>query len=116
MTHPGVGNPDIIEPAGPVDEQVGVLGAWSDGALKGCVVNFACHATTGPGGISADYIHYLEQAIRGVFGEDVIVVFVAGTAGDVTQVDNRTPYQIQQFGERASRLVGGTVEPPRLKC
>ena len=109
MTHPGVGNPDIIEPAGPVDEQVGVLGAWSDGALKGCVVNFACHATTGPGGISADYIHYLEQAIRGVFGEEVIVVFVAGTAGDVTQVDNRTPYQIQQFGERASRLVGGTV-------
>lgn len=109
MTHPGVGNPDIIEPAGPTDPQVGVLGAWHEGKLIGCVVNFACHATTGPGGISADYVYYLENTIRGAFGDDVIVVFVAGMAGDVTQVNNQTPYNITQFGERASRLVGGTV-------
>lgn len=109
MTHPGVGNPDIIEPAGPTDPQVGVLGAWQDGKLVGCIVNFACHATTGPGGISADYVYYLENAIRGVYGDEVVVVFVAGTAGDVTQVNNRTPYAITQFGERAARFVGGTV-------
>ena len=49
-THPGQGNPDIVEPAGPVDPTVGVIGAWdADGKLIGAIVNFACHATTGAG-------------------------------------------------------------------
>lgn len=108
MTHPGVGNPEIIEPAGPVDPQVGVLGFWTEtGELRGCVVNFACHCTTGPGGISADYVYYIERTIRGLYGDKVVVVFVPGMAGDVTQVNNQTPYQIKQFGEVSARFVGG---------
>ncbi len=100
MTHPGQGNPDILEPAGPTDPQVGVVGAWNEeGKFLGCIVNFCCHATTGPGGISADYIHYVEKTIRGLLGDDAIVVFVPGMAGDVTQVDNRSPFAIKQFGE-----------------
>ncbi len=92
-THPGQGNPDIVEPAGPTDPDVGVIGAWNEqGKMLGCIVNFACHATTSPGGISANYIYYLEQVIRGTFGQDVIVVFLPGTSGDVTQVDNLNPY------------------------
>jgi neutral ceramidase len=116
MTHPGQGNPDIIKPAGPTDPQVGVIGAWSaDGKLLGCIVNFACHATTGPGGISADYVYYIEKTIRGLMGDDAVVVFVPGMAGDVTQVDNRSPYQIKQFGEVSSRFVGGRVGAEALK-
>ena len=116
MTHPGQGNPDILEPAGPIDPQVGVLGAWSaDGKLLGCVVNFACHGTTGPGGISADWIYYLEKTIRGLMGEQAIVVFLPGMSGDVTQVDNRSPYQIKQFGEVSGRYVGGRVGAEALK-
>lgn len=108
MTHPGVGNPEIVEPAGPIDPQVGVLGFWDDtGSLLGCVVNFACHCTTGPGGISADYVYYIERTIRGLYGDKIIVVFVPGMAGDVTQVNNQTPYQIKQFGEVSARFVGG---------
>ncbi len=92
-THPGQGNPEIVKPAGPVDPDVGVIGAWNEeGQLMGCVVNFACHATTSPGGVSANYIYYLEKAIRGMFGPDVVVVFLPGTSGDVTQVDNLSPY------------------------
>ena len=110
MTHPGQGNPAIIEPAGPTDPQVGVLGVWNPaGKLLGCIVNFACHATTGPGGISADYIHYLEKTIRGVMGDQAVVVFLPGAAGDVTQVNNRSPYQIKQFGEVSARFVGGRI-------
>ncbi|WP_337175005.1 hypothetical protein [Paludisphaera sp.] len=117
MTHPGVGNPDIVEPAGPVDPQVGVLAAWDEsGKFLGCVVNFACHCTTGPGGISADYVYYIEKTIRGLMGDDSTVVFVPGMAGDVTQVDNRLPFQAPQFGEVSARFVGGTVGAEACKA
>ncbi len=116
MTHPGQGNPDIQEPAGPTDPQVGVLGAWDlEGKFLGCVVNFCCHATTGPGGISADYIYYIEKTIRGLLGQEAVVVFVPGMAGDVTQVNNRSPFQIKQSGEVAARFVGGRVGAEALK-
>ena len=100
ITHPGQGNPDIVEPAGPTDPEVGVIGVWDEkGKLLGCVVNFACHATTSPGGISANYIYYLEKVIQGYYGKDAVVVFLNGASGDMTQVDNRSPYQYPD-GER----------------
>jgi hypothetical protein len=116
-THPGQGNPDIIEPAGPIDPEVGVIGAWDakDGKLLGCIVNYACHATTGPGGISADWIYYLERTIRGTWGGDAVVVFLQGACGDITQVDNRCPYDIKQSGEAISRVVGGRVGAEAVK-
>ena len=117
MTHPGQGNPDIIEPAGPIDPQVGVIGAWDlAGKFLGCVVSFSCHATTGPGGISADYVYYIEKTIRGLMGEDSVVVFMPGMSGDVTQVDNRSRYQIKQSGEVSARFVGGRVGAERSRC
>jgi hypothetical protein len=115
VTHPGQGNPDILEPAGPVDPEVGVVGAWNEKQrLIGCVVNFSCHATTNPGGISANYIYYLEKAIRGFFGNEVVVVFLAGASGDVTQVDNRSPYQYPS-AQRWAELVGGRVGAEAVK-
>lgn len=118
ITHPGLGNPDIVEPAGPVDPDVGVVGAWDakrPDALLGCVVNFACHATTNPGpGASANYIYYLEKAIQGYYGKDCVVVFLAGASGDITQVDNRSPYQNPQ-GDRWAQLVGGRVGAEAMK-
>ena len=110
VTHPGQGNPDIVDVAGPTDPEVGVIGAWNkDGQLLGCIVNFCCHATTNPGGISANYIYYLERAVRGVLGaENAVVVFLPGTSGDVTQVDNRSPYA-RPGAEAWAQLVGGRV-------
>jgi hypothetical protein len=115
FTHPGQGNPDILEPAGPTDPEVGVIGVWNEqGKMTGCIVNFACHATTSPGGISANYIYYLEQVVRGAFGPDVVVVFVPGTSGDVTQVDNLSPV-LHPAGEDWARLVGGRVGAEAVK-
>lgn len=114
-THPRPGNPGIIEPAGPVDPEVGVIGAWdAEGNLTGCIVNYSCHATTSPGGISASYIYFLEQVIRGVFGDDVVVVFLAGASGDVTQVDNLTQHQNPKPRQWA-RLVGGSIGAEAVK-
>ena len=115
FTHPRQGNPDIIEPAGPVDPEVGVIGCWDEsGELVGCVVNFVCHATTSPGGASANYIYYLEQVIRGVFGEQVVVVFLAGASADVTQVDNRSEF-VNPQREQWARIVGGSIGAEALK-
>ncbi|QDU10125.1 hypothetical protein [Gimesia aquarii] len=115
FTHPRPGNPDIVKPAGPVDPEVGVIGVWDEqGELKGCIVNFVCHATTNPGGISANYIYYVEQVIRGVFGKDVIVVFLAGASGDVTQVDNLSKFQ-RRPSEESARFVGGRVGAEAVK-
>lgn len=114
-THPGKGNPDIVEPAGPIDPEVGVIGAWNkQGKLTGCVVNYACHATCNPGGISANWIYYLEQTIRGAFGPDVVVVFLQGACGDVTQVDNLDPH-VNPGPEDWARLVGGRVGAEAVK-
>ncbi len=117
VTHPGLGNPEIVEPAGPVDPDVGVVGAWDakdPNKLLGCIVNFACHATTSPVGISANYIHYLEKVIQGYYGKDCVVVFLAGASGDITQVDNRSPFKYPD-GERWAQVVGGKVGAEALK-
>lgn len=114
-THPGKCNPDIVKPAGPTDPEVGVIGAWdSEGKFLGCVVNFACHGTTSPGGTSADWIYYLEKTIRSVTGDQAIVVFLNGACGDITQVNNLSPYNID-FGERAARFVGTRVGAEAVK-
>jgi hypothetical protein len=117
VTHPGLGNPQTIEPAGPVDPEVGVVGVWDamePGRLLGCIVNFACHATTSPNGASANYVYYLEKAIQGYFGKDCVVVFLAGASGDITQVDNRSEFQ-HPGGERWAQLVGGRVGAEAVK-
>ena len=115
-THPRPGNPDIVEPAGPIDPEVGVVGAWDrHGRLQGCIVNFACHATAGPSGISANWIYWMERVVRGAFGSDVVVVFTAGANGDVTQVDNLSPYR-HPSGAEAQRFVGGRVGAEAVKA
>jgi neutral ceramidase len=114
-THPGQLNPDILEPAGPTDPEVGVLGVWDEkGKCLGCVVNYACHATCNPGGISANWIYYLEQTIRGAMGPQCVVVFLQGACGDVTQVDNRNPL-VNLAGEDWARFVGGRIGAEAVK-
>lgn len=114
-THPGKGNPDIVETAGPIDPEVGVIGAWDPtGRFLGCVVNYACHGTTGTGGASADWIYYLEQTIQRVMGKDAGVVFLNGACGDVTQVDNLNP-RARESGEPVARRVGQSVGAEALK-
>jgi len=89
-THPGRMNPDIIKPAGPIDPQVGVIGAWrQDGSLIGCLLNYSCHGTTYSGHLAhADWYHYAEETLQKLFGEQCGVVLLNGPCGDVTQVNN----------------------------
>lgn len=115
FTHAGKGNPDAVDYAGPIDPQVGVIGVWSSPSnLVGCIVNYACHATTPAAGISANWIYDLERTIRGVFGSNVVVVYLQGACGDITQVNNLDAH-VELSGERGSQLVGGRVGAEAVK-
>lgn len=115
-THPGKMNPDIVEAAGPIDPDVGVIAVENtQGQLLGCIVNYALHGTTMGGSlISADWPYYLRETIRGGIGSDIGVVFINGACGDVTQVDNRSP-RPSEFGEAWARRAGMTVGAEALK-
>ncbi len=114
-SHARPGNPDILGYAGPVDPEVSTIGAWTkDGKPLGVIVNFACHATTGPGAFSANWIYFLEKTVRGGLGADVPVVFLQGCCGDITQVDNLDPFAPKSADWHAQNI-GGTVGTEALK-
>ena len=115
FSHPGKGNPDNVNFAGPTDPEVGVIGVWDpDGRLLGCVVNFSCHATTNGPWITANWIHYMEKAIQGYYGTDAKVVFLQGMSGDVTQVNN-LDLAANPDGDAWAQFVGGRVGAEALK-
>jgi hypothetical protein len=115
FSHPGKGNPDNVEFAGPVDPEVGVIGYWNpEGKLVGCVVNFSCHATASGPWVGANWIYYLERAIQGFYGPETKVVFLQGACGDVTQVNNLDPHANPE-SDAWSQFVGGRVGAEAVK-
>jgi len=88
--NPGVLNPDIVHPAGPIDPQVPFMFFRSidgDNAIA-AMVNFALHLdTTGGTEYAADYPYYIEQSLRETFGEDFVLLFGTGTCGDINHID-----------------------------
>jgi len=88
--NPGVLNPDIVRPAGPIDPEVGVVffrEPDGDRAIA-AMINFACHLDTVGGTLySADYPFYLEQSLRETFGEKLVALFGTGTCGDINHID-----------------------------
>lgn len=114
-TLPGAANPDILDYAGPIDPQVGVIGAWDrTGKLVGSIVNFLCHATTNPGGISANWIYYLERTIQGGLATRAPVLFLAGACGDIGQVDSKSQDE-NRTGEDWAKFIGGRVGAEAVK-
>jgi len=99
-------NLDIMEPAGPIDPEVGVVGAWRpNGSLIGCLLNFACHGTCRSGDMThGDWFFHVEETVRGTLGNDVGVVTLNGAAGDLTQVDNRSASR--DFGDDICHILG----------
>lgn len=105
-TNPGVGNPDVIQPAGPTDPEVPFLSVRSlDGRPIALYANYALHYVggTGPGHVSADYFGAFARIIgERLGGEKTSPPFVGmisnGASGDINNVDvlgrqeNQAPY------------------------
>ena len=89
-THAGKGNPDSVGYAGPVDDELGVMGVWKKGSdeLLGFALNFSCHACINLEGATADFCGVAIDTVRGVYGKNTGAVYINGASGDITQIDN----------------------------
>jgi neutral ceramidase len=93
--NPGYSNPDVTEPAGPVDPQISVLAVKSrDGRPIAVLANYSLHYVGGVPGetVSADYFGEfavrLNRLIGGATGERPCVVLMSnGTSADVNNVN-----------------------------
>jgi neutral ceramidase len=79
---------DAIGPAGPIDPEVVTLGVVDEqNRLRALIASFALHVDVIGGGgakaISADWPGEFKRAIQGVYGGDVVTVFLQGTSGDI---------------------------------
>lgn len=111
--------PELMDhPQGELDESVNVIGVSdADGTLRGAVVNFTCHGTTGmgAGGTSSDWIHAMRRGLKNEYGEDFGVVFMQGACGDITQVDNTQPPDVPMSGPAVATGIGAGVAGEAIK-
>ena len=86
-TNPGVGNPDILEPIGQVDERVNVLRFDQEGGNSLVLVNFGNHPdTVGGCVISADWPGFLRRRVEKAL-DNTRCMFINGAEGDVNHVN-----------------------------
>ncbi|OQC66188.1 MAG: Neutral/alkaline non-lysosomal ceramidase [Verrucomicrobia bacterium ADurb.Bin006] len=91
--NPGKLNPNIVMPAGPSDDEVGILYAEKSGAtgpaqaIATCV-NFAMHAdTTGGSKIGSDWPGALSRVLDGYHGTNHLSLVTLGTCGNLNHLD-----------------------------
>ena len=86
--NPGVLNPEIVRPAGPIDPDLPFILFNRDKKPIGSLSVFALHAdTVGGTEYSADYPGQLAAELRREFGDGFISLFGLGTCGDINHID-----------------------------
>ncbi len=112
-TNPGVGNPEVAEPLGPIDPEVGALCLRQpDGKTIGLLGNYTLHYVGGGDhqrAISADYFGLFAQFIQRMRGESFVAALSNGACGDINNVDvlggARPKNDRYQHTERVAALV-----------
>lgn len=109
QTNPGNKNPNIIEPAGPIDPEVGVISfTGENGKIKAIYVNYSCHLdNVGGTEISADYPGYLSRRIQERLSDKPFILYTNGACGDINHINVRSPYS--RKGHEHSRWMGETL-------
>jgi len=91
QTNPGLGNPDVVEPVGPVDPEVGVMELRrSDGSTLGLLANYALHYVGIPDdhhAISADYFGFFSETMPRLVGGSFVAALANGASGDINNLD-----------------------------
>lgn len=108
--NPGIMNPDIVRPAGPIDPEVGLLLFRQNKTKKplGSLTVFALHLdTTGGTKYSADYPYYLAEDLKKTFGPGFVSIFGTGTCGDINHIDvtSQTRRTASEIGSTLAKAV-----------
>ena len=101
--NPGVQNPGIVRPAGPIDPALPFVMFKKDGKPVGSLTVFALHLdTVGGTEYSADYPGELAAELGREFGDGFISVFGTGTCGDINHIDvsGRRRYDARLLGRQ----------------
>ncbi|MFA6109494.1 MAG: hypothetical protein WDA75_12070 [Candidatus Latescibacterota bacterium] len=114
-TNPGIGNPEVVLPIGAVDPSVSVVLAGQGGKISGGLVHFGLHCdTVGGTEISADWTHYLRQAVvQGLGGKPVLLTPI-GTCGDVNHWNVFRNVSLRGFAE--TERIGTKVAQAALEA
>lgn len=91
QTNPGIGNEDVVEPAGPIDPEVGVMALrGADGRTIGLLGNYALHYVGIPDdhtAISADYFGFFSTQIQRMRAESFVAALSNGASGDINNLN-----------------------------
>jgi hypothetical protein len=120
--NPGILNTNIVRPAGPTDPDLGIIAIRPLNRTKPSAVAtvFAMHCDTiGGTEYSADYPFFLEQTVQKALGTNAVVMFGAGTCGDINHinVNKQEPFKGFERSEYLGATLGKTVSNalPNLK-
>jgi len=116
VMNPGVGNPNLLEPAGPTDPQVSFISVQSaQGRPIALLANYSLHYVGGVpnGDISADYFAVFADRMQELLKADrqnppFVGIMSNGTSGNINNINFRGPSQKLEPYEKI-RIVANDV-------
>ncbi|MGI5819279.1 MAG: hypothetical protein ACOX9R_14415 [Armatimonadota bacterium] len=105
------GKEGTLGPAGPIDPELLALSVRDhSGTVRAMIVNYAMHAdTVGGNGISAGWPGRLSLALRDVYGDQCVTVFLQGTCGDINHGHWRPSRWVGKGIEKAAQMGRGAA-------
>lgn len=123
LMNPGIGNPNLVEPAGPTDPEVAVISIQSlDGRPLALLANYSLHYVggTGKGEVSADYFGLFADRMQQMLGADhqgppFVAIMSNGTSGNINNVNFGGGQRSPSPPYRQMQLVANTVAAEAYK-
>ena len=117
LMNPGVGNPNLVEPAGPIDPEVPVISIQSpEGRPIALLANYSLHYVggTGSGEVSADYYGMFADRMQQKLDADrqdlpFVAIMSNGTSGDINNIHWAGEKRTASPPYAQMRLVADTV-------
>jgi Neutral/alkaline non-lysosomal ceramidase. len=118
QTNPGIKNPLIDRPAGPIDPELTVMRIDDmEGNPLGIITNYTCHLDVVSGTeYSADYPGELSRSLKKILGPEVVSIFLTGACGNINHVDVNVNVELSSgHYEKMGKILAGEVLKVREK-